>query len=521
MASMSMSLAATHPRTAPARPGAWHEARGGLLRLLGFVGACASLIVPLSAAAQSPSFTLIGFIEKFTLDAPGDSLSAAKITVRGITVTLPRSLLITMPGQYLTAQDIFRGPSGGAVQTSSGLALADPRPAGVPAFIPFEAELQGNIALNPANGQQEYIAGVARIAQGPLHVGGGFIQSIDSANGELRVGVAGRSDGARVRLNDPNGIYGQANGTAPKSALAFDKRFGLDPDNSPVHARTGYPVCIPRSAADPKCPSGNRPPAPNDKRFTCGSVAVEPLAPSFAGCDPMQMAPLRIGDAVSYVGMIVPDSAGGFVIAAHGLEAELGIYTSPGAEPVYVFIEEALQGTKGERFADFDQEETTRVRIVGFTTDPSRNVEVRLIDSGRNETGTDLSGPGGLVPSNLAQMGRFRNTWPAKSSATAVRRDIVARVVGSPKSVLPNGLTSGLYVAPVGEYISPEATRFGRPGSQPPVPFENFCFLHGGGTFKTASGDVALLRLQPFPESGNAQSQLVGTGPARACDPPN
>ena len=72
------------------------------------------------------------------------------------------------------------------------------------------------------------------------------------------------------------------------------------------------------------------------------------------------MAPLRIGDAVSYVGMIVPDSAGGFVIAAHGLEAELGIYTSPGAEPVYAFIEEALQGTKGERFADFDQEETTR-----------------------------------------------------------------------------------------------------------------------------------------------------------------
>jgi len=479
-------------------------------------------LAPAVSNAQTPnaSFNLIGFVERFTLDNPGDALSGAHLTVRGITVTVPRSLLVTMPGQYLTPQDLFRGPAGGPVQSESGLALADTRPPGAPPFVPIEAEVQGNIALNTSTGQPEYIAGVLRLAQGPLHVGTGFVQAIDSVNGELRVGVQGRVDGARVRFNDPNGLYGPVNG--PTATPPLDSRFQLDPENSPVHARTGFPVCIPRGPSDAACPSGNRPAAAAVRRYTCGAVSAEPLAPALPGCDPRRMAPLRVGDTIAYVGMIVPDGAGGFIVAAHGLEAELGIYTSPGAEPVYVYIEEALQGTVGEVFPAIDQEETSRVRIVGFTTDPTRNVEVRLVDGGRNDVGTVLSGPGGLAPSNLAQLGRFRNTWPAKDDARAVRRDILATVIGSPHAKLANGLTSGVYTAPVGEFIGPEATRFGRPGIQPPMPFENFCHLSvGGGTAKTASGDVAMVRLDPFPESGHPQSQPVGTGPARACDPPN
>ena len=54
-----------------------------------------------------------------------------------------------------------------------------------------------------------------------------------------------------------------------------------------------------------------------------------------------------------------------------------------------------------------------------------------------------------------------------------MRRDIRAQVIGSPNQKLASGLTSGLYVAPIGEYIGPEATRFGVRGFQPPVPFEN------------------------------------------------
>lgn len=470
-----------------------------------------------SATAQTASFNLIGQIEAFRLADPGDSMSAATMTVRGIPVILPRNLLVTMPGQYLTAQDLFRGPTGGPVLPSSGLALSDP----TPPRVPFEAELLGNIVGT------EYRAGVARISQGALHIGAGFIQAIDLASGELRVGTKGGNVGARVRLNDPKGIYGLRNDEGAKAALPLDERFSLDPDNSPVHARTGYPVCVPRSRADARCPAKNRPAAPDHMRFTCGTVAAEPLAPAQANsnpalaCDPALPAPLQVGDYVGYVGMIVPDPSGGFVVAAHGLEAEVGIYTSPGAEPVYVYIEAALQGTLGERFPDIPQEETTRVLIVGFTTDPSRRVEVRLIDTGRNENGTALTGPAGLQPSNGPQLGRFRNTWPAKDDARAVRRDISARVIDPrPREKLASGLTSGVYVAPVGEYIAPETTRFGVRGFPTPVPFENFCFLAGGGTFATAGGVVSVGKLSPFPDSGHPLAQQVGNGTARACDPP-
>ncbi len=482
-------------------------ARRALLAMGVALAACGA-----GAQTPLPSFALIGHVEKLSLDTPASGVSGGVMRVRGIDVVLPKFLLVTMPGQYLTVQDLFRGPLGGAVQGASGLALLD----APPPPVPFEAEVQGNIVGG------RYVAGVVHISQGALHVGSGFIQAIDLTTGEMRVGTPGGASGARVRLNDPQGIYGHANGAGAKAALPLDMRFSLDPDNAPVHARTGFPVCVPRSAADAKCPGSNRPAAPQDKRYTCGSVAAEPLAPAASGCDPSRPAPLRVGDHITYVGMLAKDGAAGYVVAAHGLDAELGIYTSPGVEPAYLFIEEARLGTVGEPFPDLPQEETSRVRIVGFTTDPSRPVEVRLIDTGRNETGTTLTGPEGLPPANAVQIGRFRNTWPAKDNARAVRRDILARIIGSPNTKLASGLTSGLYVAPISEYIAPEATRFGQLGFQPPAPFENFCFLaNGGGTFKSAAGNQTLDRLDPFPESGHPLSQPVGASTARACDPPN
>lgn len=463
-----------------------------------------------SASAQTPSFTAIGHIEAFTLTAPGDPLSGATLVVSNQPITLPRNLLITMPGHYVTAQDLFRGPAaGGAVQDASGLALLDP----TPPKVPFEAEVIGNMV----GGQ--YVAGVVRISQGALHTGAGFIQAIDPATGEMRIGATGVGNGARVRLNDATGLYGLGNGEGAKASIALDRRFSLDPDNSPVHAKTGFPVCVARSDTDAKCPAGNRLAGGLGLRYTCGAVAAAADVPVAPGCDPTRPAPLRIGDYVTYTGILTPDGTGGFLIAAYGLDAEIGIYTSPGQEPVYLAIEEGIQGTKGEAFVDIPQEETTRFRIVGFTTDPSRSVEVRLVDSGRNETGTSFTGGVGLPPDNGPQLGRFRNTWPAKDDARAVRRDVLALVIGSPHGQLGNGLTSGRYEAPVSQYIYPEPTSFGVRGFPVPVPFENFCFLqNGGGTFAADTGTITLSRLDPFPESGHTLSQPIGTGFARACD---
>jgi hypothetical protein len=464
------------------------------------------------ATAQSPSFALVGHVEELRLVTPSDPLSAATMTVRGIEVTLPRNLIVTMPGQYLLARDLFRGPAMGAVQAESGLALRD----GAPPRVPFEAQVVGNIV------NDRYVAAVMRLSQGALHSGAGFIQAIDTPTGELRVGAKNAAIGARVRLNDPTGIYGLGNSEGAKAGIQLDVRFALDSENSPVHANTGYPVCVPRGPSDTKCPNSNRP--DDRRRFTCAKPGSPPPAPAAADapvqdCDPSLPVPLLVGDYITYSGMLQGDGNGGFLIAAHGLTAELGIYTSPNSEPSYLFIEEAIQGTKGELFSGIPQEETTRFRVVGFTTDPSRSVEIRLIDSGRNEVGTSFTGPAGLAPSNGPQLGRFRNTWPSKDDARAVRRDVIATIVGSPNAILPTGLTSGKYVAPIGQYIYPELTSFGIPGFALPVASENFCFLSsGGGTFKSGEGDVSIGRLDPFPESGHPLSQPVGAGTARACD---
>ncbi|MFT4102830.1 MAG: hypothetical protein QM674_17705 [Burkholderiaceae bacterium] len=474
------------------------------------------------ARAQTPnaSFALIGHIESLRLDDPGDPLSSGSARVKGLEVVLPRNLLITMPGQYLTLHDLFRGPHPGSapglasVRADSGLALADDPPPPVP----YEMHVNGNIV------DGRYVAALARIVQMDLGQGAGFVRAIDPGKGELLIGARRDSaetpartaerDGAsaRVRLNDPAGIHGKPNADKFAGADPFDERFALDPQNASVVALTGFPMCIPRSTPDAACPAGNRAPAPNSTRFTCGPIQAEPSSPRLPGCDPARKAPLRVGDYVTYAGMLVrdPGSPGRFMVAAHALVADVGIYTSPGSNPAYVFIEEGLMGMLGEPFAGVDQEETSRFRTVGFTTDPSRDVDVMLVDvNSAGDTTERLLTT--LTPARAGQIGRVRVTLPSKANFLAVTRDLRYRISG-----VPAGRAE--YTAPIGEYIYPEATRFGQ-ASAPfalPVPVENFCVLaKGGGRLDTLgrTDGPAIGRLDPYPESGhpNAQPRADGT----------
>ncbi|MCB2016540.1 MAG: hypothetical protein KDF54_03340 [Hydrogenophaga sp.] len=468
---------------------------------------------PAWAQTPTPSFSMLGYLQELDVTDLGDPLSGGRMKVNGIDVVLPRNLLIKMPGQYLTVNDLFRGPHPGvapalvAASKPSGLALKDtPRPP-----IAFEAQVIGNIVGG------EYRAGWVNITQQDLNVGAGFIRSIDYAKGEMLVGPDTGPAVARVRINDPLGRYGLRN--ADKTGgQSMDERFAADPGNAPVAADTGFPMCLPRVAPpgnDPDCPLGNRAPSPNQGRFTCGPISAEPTAPALAGCQPGKPAPLQVGDYINFSGMMTEDSPGSgtFFHAAHAVHAMAGIYTSPGANPAYVFIEEALVGTLGEPYPGVDQEQTSRFRIVGFTTDPSRRVEVFLIDvNGANETERRLTT---LTPSPVAQIGRIRITLPSKANFLPVTRDVRIRIEGHASVKVAGGLDSGQYTAPVGEYIYPENTRFGRPRFPVSVPFENFCFLkNGGGLLGTLGRDAlpdasrpVIGPLVPFPASGHAVSQ--------------
>ncbi len=534
--------------------------------------------------APNASFNVIGHIEKFTLASPGDVFSKATITVRGIDVILPSNIQVVMPGQYLTPQQLFKGQTNwgdGTGNGRSGLALADkwvgPAANAPTTRIAFEAEIIGNIVGG------EYRAGVIHISQGALHTGAGFIQSIDKDTGELRIGARlsnlpnQQPNGARVVLNDPEGIYGPPNTSTKKDFMKLDKRFALDSGNSPVHARTGFPVCVPDNAAPAKCPegpNGNRPLLPANPtaadilktmRFTCIAKKTNPADPPFpsaasniyphVGCNPKLPIPLRVGDYVTYLGMLTegPEAKGAtkkvFRIAAHALEVEMGVYTSPGQNPAYVFIEEALQGTLGQRYVDpteptanppalIPSEETTRFRIVGFTSDPSRQIKVEIFDEGvttdEEGKGNPPAHPGrsvtlspepdiGMPTTTGGQFGRFRGTWPSKDNARAVRREARVRVIGSLPKVVDPGWTTSEYVAPIAEYIYPEPTTYGNPGYMLPVPFESFCFLSQGKWVTDIDGtDVPMQALVPFPNSGHPVSQEIGrTLPAPAAPPPH
>jgi hypothetical protein len=495
------------------------------------VATLALAAVAQSASAQvapQPSFSLLGYIQQLDVDDLSEPLSKGRVRVNGIDVTLPKNLLITMPGQYLTLNDLFRGkkpatpasnpndpPILAAANKPSGLALADAIPPdGKPPRVPFEIQLIGNIV----NG--EYIAGLAKITQQDLNTGTGFVRAIDHAKGELLVGPPTGMAAARVRLNDPLGRFGKTN--AAKGAPLMDERFSLDPDNAAVVAMTGFPMCIPRDAAgDADCPSTNR--HPSERRFTCGPISVEPTAPALPGCDAGKRAPLQLGDYVTYAGMLVEESPNNFFIAAHALGANTGIYTSPGRDPSYVFIEETIVGVLGDIFPPIDQEETSRFHIVGFATDPSRTIDVFMVDVAADGSESERLMTR-LQPSLVGQIGRFRATLPSKANFLPATRDVRARLtgIGAPTPI-GGAPTPFQYTIPVGEYIYPEVTRFGQKPSFPvPVPFENFCFLkNGSGPLTTLGrkpvpGGPTIGRLSPFPDSGHALSQgrAVGT---RAC----
>ena len=64
-----------------------------------------------------------------------------------------------------------------------------------------------------------FIAGLMFVSQQSLNTGAGFINFIDYATGELRVGGSNGdgTTGARVRINDPIGRFGRAG--SPRRAV--------------------------------------------------------------------------------------------------------------------------------------------------------------------------------------------------------------------------------------------------------------------------------------------------------------
>jgi hypothetical protein len=473
------------------------------------VGLRAQLPAPATAASQ---FDITGFLQSATLDGVGaGALQGGHLVVNGHTVVVPSNTIVILPANALTWAELFTTAPAPYTGTQTGLALNDnPAP-----LTTYQVHVVGNKVAG------EYRAGLVNIAQDALNTGAGYINFIDYTTGEIFVGgtTADRTTGARIAINDPIGRYGRV--------VSPDPRFTVDFENPTIRSVTGYPMCIPRAAGDPLCPQSNRkldPAAPAGFAgvFTMNAPAVAP-APPLTSLDPMIEAPFEIGDYVTFAGTLVHDGATPTAgplpcpltpatctyVSAHTITNNIAIYTSPGSDPAYIAIDVALLGTGGVTAAGLT-EAAVRTRFEGFATDVTRVVHLYGIDVSSPSGATsdrDWGKAGmdnGIVALGGAVAGRWRFRPPCTATvvgintkgcvppaagvflpATRELRAVVETTTGTPavRIVTANGLTSGQYHAPIGEYIFPEQI----PGAPvPPANFETIPFLASGGY--TSSG---------------------------------
>lgn len=516
-----------------------------ILTQLFWVGGTWAAVYP--QPPKDTPFTITGFIQSATLTDSTNVLSGGTVTVNGITVTIPHNTIVLMPGSFLSWQELWAkapAPWGLAGNGQTGLALTDINPlTGKPPLTTYEITLNGNCI--PSSGTTcAYVAGLVAISQQSLNVGQGVINFIDYANGELHVGGAlgvNSATDTRIQINDPKipGLGGTPSGTGRFSiGLSPDQRFTTDQDNPAIRAKTGYPMCIPRAVpppavspaalplppaeTDPLCPQRNRPTDPFNTvnpstplgNFTLGPIGntspagIVPAAGAIAvpNGDPTQQAPFQVGDYIDYSGTLQQDAAGLYV-SAHQIVANVGIYTSPGANPAYLAMEVTLLGVGGTPITfplAVPQEATGRIKARGFFTDPTRTVDLFALDV---DPCTGSETERSLLPSIAAQVvpwGRFRDidkTCPAVGTGCgAPTRQWRARYSGTTDVKVANGLQALQYTIPVAEFIFPENTVYGDPTLLAvPLNFQDFPYLANGEGPWRGDPNHVVGQLTPFP----------------------
>lgn len=173
------------------------------------------------------------------------------------------------------------------------------------AFTGNEVSIFGNVV----NGQA--IAAQINMAQLILEVGNGYISQV---NGDNSLNIVG---GPIVRINDPAGVYGKA--------TTGNELFTSDPENPSITAFSGFPMCIPRSASDPKCPASNRPAGQSN----------------FQAPDWKKMAPFLPGDYIEYAGIKVGAEFWAYSITA--LNVQITTAASD-TVPNFIRMEDAIIG---------------------------------------------------------------------------------------------------------------------------------------------------------------------------------
>jgi len=517
-----------------------------------------------------PGFGQAGYIQAATVNAGG----GGTLTMNGVPMIVPNNSVVQFPANTFAWADLFNpamtAPVGGSPTFTipagkSGLALLD-NPAmtrGISPYLPFNAIVLGNIDVaGKVAPKGSYVVGlILPIGQDLGNGGQGFITFIDYAKGRFEVGgtVGVANTGTVIEINDPTGRYGLAHSPDP--------RWSVDNENPTIASGNGYPMCIPRlapPAIDTECPLYNRPLNP-----PVGATGHDPLLPpgvpllayimspkpkpNAAGDttpDPWKMAPLAIGDYITYFGTLYKNVPTAIVtnfktqtyISANTVGIDkLGIYTAAGtvatAGPAYIQLARMVIGTGGNiKGVNISPNATlglvggniplpeprNNIVVVGFVTDSTELVDIMAIDinpgSGAESCrllGTVLPEPGVFAGGiGRGNKGRFRfeigkgNFQPVTRVYAAYSRHGQAQLPDQTGAIVPpaspqicsdpnapspkltggNGLLSGQYHAPMFTFQFPDA-----PPGFPSIPnnFNDIPFLVNGEGGNPSAGPLS------------------------------
>ena len=189
-------------------------------------------VVPAQGAVMAP---IVGEIERISLDNPADVWSGGRIVAGGDNVVIPRNLLIDLPANRLTLQQLFaQAPPSCLANGETGLAKADR----------CNIDATGGLATIFANrtGGGDVIAGDVRIAKAVESVTG-TVTYVSYTDGYFRLnGIPGRQrdgrDGAGERPvgspHDPAGagVRSRQRGELQRGRAVRDRLHATTPSRS-------------------------------------------------------------------------------------------------------------------------------------------------------------------------------------------------------------------------------------------------------------------------------------------------
>jgi hypothetical protein len=327
------------------------------------------LLVGLAVAGFSPAALAVtnapvnGEIQFMTLDTPGDHWSGGRIVVGGQSIILPRNLLLDLPANRLTLQELFaQAPANCVLAGESGLARGDT----------CNTSGQGGWAAIAANRSDagNVIAGDVLISKG-LDAVSGTVTYISYTDGYFRLNGAPSdpTTGVMVRLNDPDARHTiqQGAGCAGGPNCSADPRFTLDGDNYVNVFTTGFPFCIPSTTSRPVPASLGLGVTTAQAQANGSGDALCPLTNrTVNGGQPVddsrRFAPVQLGDALTTEGNF-ETVAGVRFLSAHSTMVQKALTTkSDPSQPDYLFLDEVEVDAPGF------QNERARTLIIGYST---------------------------------------------------------------------------------------------------------------------------------------------------------